>query len=204
MDRKPRSSDVSRSGRTARIVCHHPLVRASATPVYWSRGFAKHLYRFNAGIIRPTADQARFQHYLDTEDRLRIECEIGQIESHQPLNIGASQASPGILPPRAPHLDADSSLGQFSPLRYFGMDDEPHRRLAERVYGLSEWPRKAPARASRSEQRIPLSLCASAIPHGRLHGRFAVVISNMDLEDLIISVLDARTLPLMCARCDPW
>src|SRR5215510_8692345 len=95
-----------------------------------------------------------------------------------------------------------STLIQSSPnFRRFdsaGVDDEPHRRLADRVYGLSEWKDDKPRRGSHDvEQR-------DQIIHVRQRdtrmvgytGDSQIVISNADLEDLIVSVLDAVDSPV--------
>ncbi len=72
-----------------------------------------------------------------------------------------------------------------------------HRRLADRVYGLSEWPDSKPGRGSHEmEQR------AHMIPVRQRDTRMVgctgdaqIVISNSDLEDLIVSVLDSIDAP---------
>ncbi|HVF23460.1 MAG TPA: hypothetical protein VM941_10305, partial [Pyrinomonadaceae bacterium] len=95
-----------------------------------------------------------------------------------------------------------STLIQSSPnFRRFdssGVDDEPHRRLADRVYGLSEWHDDKPRRGAHDvEQRVQM------IPVRQRDTRMVgctgdsqVVISNPDLEDLIVSVLDAVDSPV--------
>ena len=78
------------------------------------------------------------------------------------------------------------------------MDDEPHRRLADRVYGLSEWSNDKPRRGAHDvEQRV------QTIPVRQRDTRMVgctgdsqVVINNPDLEDLIVSVLDAVDSPV--------
>jgi hypothetical protein len=95
-----------------------------------------------------------------------------------------------------------STLIQSSPnFRRFdtsGIDDEPHRRLADRVYGLGEWDGEKRRRDSHDiEQRVQI------IPVRPRDTRMVgctgdsqVVISNSDLEDLIVSVLDAIDSPI--------
>src|SRR5207253_5248222 len=78
-----------------------------------------------------------------------------------------------------------------------GLDDEPHRRLADRVYGLSEWPADKRRRANQDlEQRVQM---VSVRPRDTrmvgCTGDSQVVISKSDLEDLIVSVLDAVDSP---------
>src|SRR5205085_2487354 len=79
-----------------------------------------------------------------------------------------------------------------------GIDNEPHRRLADRIYGLSEWPTEKSRRESHDlEQRIQM------IPVRQRDTRMVgctgdsqIVIGNADLEDLIISVLEATDSPV--------
>jgi hypothetical protein len=76
--------------------------------------------------------------------------------------------------------------------------EEVHRRLAERVYGLSEWADEKPRRdAHELEQRVRM------VPVRQRDTRLVgctgdsqVIISNVDLEDLIISVLEAVDSPV--------
>jgi hypothetical protein len=79
-----------------------------------------------------------------------------------------------------------------------GIDDEPHRRLADRVYGLSEWSDGKPSRDSHDlEQRVHIvPVRARDTRMVGCTGDSQVVISNSDLEDLIVSVLDAVDSPV--------
>ena len=78
-----------------------------------------------------------------------------------------------------------------------GTGEEAHRRLADRAYGLSEWPSgKGGRNTHEMEQR------AHMIPVRQRDTRMVgctgdaqIVISNSDLEDLIISVLEAIGSP---------
>jgi hypothetical protein len=79
-----------------------------------------------------------------------------------------------------------------------GIDDEPHRRLADRVYGLSEW-HDAKVRRSSHEVEQRVQIIAVRQRDTRMvgcTGDSQVVISNPDLEDLIVSVLDAVDSPV--------
>src|SRR5207253_5490395 len=75
--------------------------------------------------------------------------------------------------------------------------EENHRRLADRVYGLSEWHASKTGRSSHEmEQR------ARMIPVRQRDTRMVgctgdaqIVISNSDLEDLIVSMLEAIDSP---------
>jgi hypothetical protein len=141
----------------------------------------------------------RFEHYLDSEmTDYEIECEISQIELTNLLTAELRKRHPESyrLARRI------STLIQSSPnFRRFdssGIDDEPHRRLADRIYGLSEWKDNKPRRGAHDvEQRV--QIIAVRQRDTRMvgcTGDSQVVISNPDLEDLIVSVLDAVDSPV--------
>src|SRR6266702_1984069 len=127
-----------------------------------------------------------------------IECEISQIELTNMLTAELRKRHPESyrLARRISTLIQSSS--NFRRFDSSGIDDEPHRRLADRVYGLSEWPGHKRRRDSHDlEQR------AHMVPGRQRDTRMVgctgdsqVVISNADLEDLIISVLDAIDAPV--------
>jgi hypothetical protein len=137
--------------------------------------------------------KSRFQHYLDTAmTDAEIECEIGQIELTNLLTAELRKRHPESyrLARRISTLiQSSSNFRRFDN----GNDEEHHRRLADRVYGLSEWPINKPGRGSHEmEQR------AHVIPVRQRDTRMVgctgdaqIVISNSDLEDLIVSVLEA-------------
>ena len=104
-----------------------------------------------------------------------IECEISQIELTNLLTAELRKRHPESyrLARRI------STLIQSSPnFRRFdssGIDDEPHRRLADRVYGLSEWKDDKSRRGAHEvEQRVQM-IAGAAARHsdGGLYGRFA-------------------------------
>jgi hypothetical protein len=139
--------------------------------------------------------KARFQHYLDTNmTDAEIECEIGQIELTNLLTAELRKRHPESyrLARRISTLIQSSSN-----FRRFDGTEEQHRRLADRVYGLSEWSPNKPGRNTHEmEQR------AHMIPVRQRDTRMVgctgdaqIVISNSDLEDLIISVFEAIDAP---------
>lgn len=141
----------------------------------------------------------RFEHYLDTEmTDYEIECEIGQIELTNLLTAELRKRHPESyrLARRISTLIQSSS--NFRRFDTSGSGDEPHRRLADRMYGLSEWADGKRRRDSHDvEQRVHM------IPVRKRDTRMVgctgdsqVVISNSDLEDLIVSVLDAVDSPV--------
>jgi hypothetical protein len=196
-----RSSDVNRLWTELhRIVSHHPLVRASRSAgLLVEEGSGAAYTDLTQELFVQLLSKNRFEHYLETEmSDYEIECEISQIELTNLLTAELRKRHPESyrLARRI------STLIQSSPnFRRFdssGVDDEPHRRLADRVYGLSEWNDDKPRRGAHDvEQRVQM------IPVRQRDTRMVgctgdsqVVISNPDLEDLIVSVLDAVDSPV--------
>jgi hypothetical protein len=143
--------------------------------------------------------KTRFEHYLETEmTDYEIECEISQIELTNLLTAELRKRHPESyrLARRISTLIQSST--NFRRFDSSGIDDEPHRRLADRVYGLSEWSDSKSRRGAHEvEERVQL------IPVRQRDTRMVgctgdsqVVISNPDLEDLIVSVLDAVDSPV--------
>jgi hypothetical protein len=196
-----RSSDVSKIwSELHRIVSHHPLVRASRNAgLLVEEGSSSAYTDFTQELFVQLLSKNRFDHYLDTSmTDYEIECEISQIELTNLLTAELRKRHPESyrLARRISTLIQSSS--NFRRFDSSGIDDEPHRRLADRVYGLSEWPNQKRRRDSHDlEQR------AHMVPVRQRDTRMVgctgdsqVVISNADLEDLIISVLDAVDSPL--------
>jgi len=195
-----KTSDVNRLWSDLhRIVSHHPLVRASRSAGLLVEEGTSAYTDLTQELFVQLLGKNRFEHYLETEmSDYEIECEISQIELTNLLTAELRKRHPESyrLARRI------STLIQSSPnFRRFdtsGIDDEPHRRLADRVYGLSEWNDKKQRRGSHEvEQRVQL------IPVRQRDTRMVgctgdsqVVISNPDLEDLIVSVLDAVDSPV--------
>ena len=196
-----RSSDVNRLWTDLhRIVSHHPLVRASRSAgLLVEEGAGAAYTDLTQELFVQLLSKNRFEHYLDTAmTDYEIECEISQIELTNLLTAELRKRHPESyrLARRI------STLIQSSPnFRRFdssGVDDEPHRRLADRVYGLSEWKDNKSRRGAHDvEQRVQI------IPVRQRDTRMVgctgdsqIVISNADLEDLIVSVLDAVDSPV--------
>jgi hypothetical protein len=196
-----RSSDVNRLWTDLhRIVSHHPLVRASRSAgLLIEEGAGAAYTDLTQELFVQLLSKNRFEHYLETAmTDYEIECEISQIELTNLLTAELRKRHPESyrLARRI------STLIQSSPnFRRFdssGVDDEPHRRLADRVYGLSEWKDSKSRRGAHDvEQRVQI------IPVRQRDTRMVgctgdsqIVISNADLEDLIVSVLDAVDSPV--------
>jgi hypothetical protein len=196
-----KSSDVSRLWSDLhRVVSHHSLVRASRSAGLLVEEGAGHAYSdLTQELFVQLLSKNRFEHYLETAmSDYEIECEISQIELTNLLTSELRKRHPESyrLARRISTLIQSSS--NFRRFDTSGIDDEPHRRLADRVYGLSEWNDKKLRRGSHEvEQRIQM------IPVRQRDTRMVgctgdsqVVISNPDLEDLIVSVLDAVDSPV--------
>jgi len=143
--------------------------------------------------------KGRFQHYLDTEmTDAEIECEIGQIELTNLLTAELRKRHPESYRLARRISTIIQSSPNFRRFDATHTGDEQHRRLADRIYGLSEWPGSKPRRpAHELEQRIHL------IPVRQRDTRMVgctgdaqIIISNSDLEDLIVSVLEAADAPI--------
>ena len=196
-----KSSDVSRLWSDLhRIVSHHPLVRASRSAGLLVEEGGSAAYRdLTQELFVQLLSKNRFEHYLTTEmSDYEIECEISQIELTNLLTAELRKRHPESyrLARRISTLIQSST--NFRRFDTSGMNDEPHRRLADRVYGLSEWHDTKVRRSSHEvEQRI--QIIAVRQRDTRMvgcTGDSQVVISNPDLEDLIVSVLDAVDSPV--------
>ncbi len=195
-----RSSDVSRLwAELHRIVCHHPLVRASRSAGLLVEEGSHNAYTdLTQELFVQLLSKGRFQHYLDTEmTDAEVEGEISQIELTNLLTAELRKRHPESYRLARRISTLIQSSANFRRFDTSGIDDEPHRRLADRVYGLSEWPADKPRRESHQlEQRIQM------IPVRQRDTRMVgctgdsqIVIGNADLEDLIISVLEAADSP---------
>ena len=193
-------SDVTRLWTELhRVVCSHPLVRASYSAGLLIEGGERgNAYvDLTQELFVTLLAKERFQHYLDTQmSDAEIECEIGQIELTNLLTAELRKRHPESyrLARRI------STIIQSSPnfRRFDATSEVEHRRLAERIYGLSEWPDSKPRRGAQElEQRVQLLPVRQR--DTRLvgcTGDVQIIISNADLEDLIVGVLEAADAPV--------
>lgn len=195
-----RCSDVGRLWTELhRVVSHHPLVRASRSAgLLIEEGAATAYTDLTQELFVQLLSKNRFEHYLESEmTDYEIECEISQIELTNLLTAELRKRHPESyrLARRISTLIQSSS--NFRRFDSSGIDDEPHRRLADRVYGLNEWPDGKRRRDSHEvEQRAHMvPVRARDTRMVGCTGDSQVVISNPDLEDLIVSVLDAIDSP---------
>ncbi len=185
-----------------RLVCSHPLVRAS-----WSAGLlVEGAERGNAytdltqELFVTLLSKDRFQHYIDAEmTDPEIECEIGQIDLTNILTAELRKRHPESYRLARRISTIVQSSSNFRRLDRGGSagEDATHRRLADRVYGLSEWSDGKARRGSEEmEQRVGL------VPIRQRDTRMVgctgdaqIIIGNADMEELIISVLEAVDAP---------
>jgi len=196
-----RSSDVNRLwSELHRVVSHHPLVRASRSAgLLVEEGAGSAYTDLTQELFVQLLSKGRFQHYLDTEmTDAEVECEIGQIELTNLLTAELRKRHPESYRLARRISTLIQSSANFKRFDSIGRTEEQHRRLADRVYGLSEWSDGKSGRNSHDlEQRVQM------VPVRQRDTRMVgctgdsqVVISNSDLEDLIISVLDAVDAPV--------
>jgi hypothetical protein len=182
-----------------RIVSSHPLVRASK-----SAGFLIEEGKYNAytdltqELFVALLGKERFQHYLDTEmTDAEIEAEISQIELTNLLTAELRKRYPESyrLARRISTLIQSSKT--FKRFDNIGSPDL-HRRLADRTYGLSDWP-DAKTRRNVQEMEERVKVVSFQRRDTRMvgcTGDAQIVISNVDLEKLIIRVLKAVDSPV--------
>jgi hypothetical protein len=197
-----RRSDVTRLwSELHRLVCNHPLVRASHSAGLLVEGAE----RGNAYIdltqelFVTLLAKARFQHYLETEmSDADIECEIGQIELTNLLTAELRKRHPEsyrLARRISTIIQSSANFRRFDSTTIEGSDDEQHRRLADRVYGLSEWAEGKQRRGAQERaQMIPVRQRDTRMVG--CTGDAQIIISNSDLEDLIVSVLEACDSPV--------
>jgi hypothetical protein len=194
-------SDVGRLwNELHRIVSNHPLVRASRNAgLLVEEGGRYNAYTdMTQELFVTLLSKGRFQHYLDTEmTDAEIECEIAQIELTNILTAELRKRHPEsyrLARRISTIIQANKNFRRFDVIE----GEETHKRLAERIYGLSEWPEDKLRRPTHDlEERIQI------VPVRQRDTRVVgctgdaqIIISNADLENLIISVLDAADSPI--------
>ncbi|HSK70592.1 MAG TPA: hypothetical protein VK892_02770 [Pyrinomonadaceae bacterium] len=195
-----KTSDVNQIwAELHRIVSSHPLVRASK-----SAGFLVEEGKYNAytdmtqELFVALLGKDRFQHYLDTGmTDAEIEAEISQIELTNLLTAELRKRYPESyrLARRISTLIQNSkTFKRFDNINH----PEHHRRLADRIYGLSEWAdRKTRRNVQEMEERVKVvSFHSRDTRMVGCTGDAQIVISNVDLEKLIVRVFKAIDSPV--------
>ena len=198
-----RRSDVNRLwSELQRLVVNHPLVRAS-----YSAGLLVEEGDRGSAYLDLTQElfvtllaKSRFQHYLDASmTDAEIECEVGQIELTNLLTAELRKRHPESYRLARRISTIIQSSANFRRVDSAGSgDEETHRRLVDRVYGLREWredkPRRAQAELEQRVQIIPVRQRDTRMVG--CTGDAQIIISNSDLEDLIVSVMEACDSPV--------
>lgn len=182
-----------------RIVSSHPLVRASKRA-----GFLVEEGKYNAytdltqELFVALLSKERFQHYVDTGmTDAEIEAEISQIELTNMLTAELRKRYPESyrLARRISTLIQTST--NFKRFDNIG-SPEIHRRLADRLYGLSDW-REDKSRRDVQEMDERVKSVSFQNRDTRMvgcTGDAQIVISNVELEKLIIRVFKAVDSPV--------
>ncbi len=197
-----RRSDVSRLWtELQRLVVNHPLVRASySAGLLVEEGDRGSAYLdLTQELFVTLLSKSRFQHYLDSEmTDAEIECEVSQIELTNLLTAELRKRHPESYRLARRISTIIQSSANFRRVDAGAGEDEPHRRLVDRVYGLREWradkPRRAQAELEERVQMIPVRQRDTRMVG--CTGDAQIIISNSDLEDLIVSVLEASDSPV--------
>lgn len=182
-----------------RIVSSHPLVRASHTAGLLAEDGRNDAYiDLTQELFVVLLSKDRFQHYLDNDmSDSEIEKEIGQIELTNLLTAELRKRYPEsyrLARRISTIIQTSKAFKRFDNIE----NTDEHRKLAERIYGLAEWPDDKKRRNyQEAESRV------KSIPfHKRdtrnvgCTGDTQIVISNSELEDLIIRVLKAIDSPM--------
>lgn len=182
-----------------RIVSSHPLVRASKRA-----GFLVEEGRYNAytdltqELFVALLSKERFQHYLDTGmSDAEVEAEISQIELTNMLTAELRKRYPesyrlarriSTLVQNSPTFKRFDNVGQ----------PEAHRRLADRLYGLADWNiEKMHRDFQEMEERVKtVSFQKRDTRMVGCTGDAQIVISNVELEKLIVRVFKAIDSPV--------
>ena len=195
-----KNSDVNQIwSELHRIVCSHPLVRASRTAGLLVEEGKQNAYTdLTQELFVALLSKERFQHYLDSDmTNVEIEAEISQIELTNLLTAELRKRYPESyrLARRISTLiQTSKTFKRFDNIH----NTDNHRRLADRTYGLAEWVNKK----SRRNQQEMEERVKTVNFHKRdtrmvgCTGDAQIVISNPDLEALIVRVLKAIDSPV--------
>ena len=182
-----------------RIVSSHPLVRASKKAGFLVEEGKYNVYTdMTQELFVALLSKERFQHYLDTKmSDTEIEAEISQIELTNLLTAQLRKRHPESyrLARRVSTLIQTSE--RFKRFDNIG-NEEIHRRLADRVYGLASWADKKSTRSQQEmDERVKnVSFYNRDTRMVGCTGDAQIVISNVELEKLIIKVFKAVDSPV--------
>ena len=182
-----------------RIVSSHPLVRASKRAGFLVEEGKHNAYTdLTQELFVALLGKERFQHYLDTEmTDAEIEAEISQIELTNMLTAELRKRYPESyrLARRVSTLiQTGKTFKRFDNIN----TPDIHRRLADRLYGLAEWKDgKSRRNVQEMEERVKVvSFQSRDTRMVGCTGDAQIVISNVELEKLIIRVFKAVDSPV--------
>ncbi|HXG85692.1 MAG TPA: hypothetical protein VNI84_16845 [Pyrinomonadaceae bacterium] len=182
-----------------RIVSSHPLVRASKRAGFLVEEGKHNAYTdLTQELFVALLGKERFQHYIDTEmSDAEIEAEISQIELTNMLTAELRKRYPESyrLARRVSTLiQTGRSFKRFDNIN----NPDVHRRLADRLYGLAEWKDvKSRRNVQEMEERVKVvSFQSRDTRMVGCTGDAQIVISNVELEKLIIRVFKAVDSPV--------
>lgn len=182
-----------------RIVSSHPLVRASKRA-----GFLVEEGKYNAytdltqELFVALLSKERFQHYLDSgmTDQ-EVEAEISQIELTNMLTAELRKRYPESYRLARRISTIIQTSANFKRFDNIG-NPEAHRRLADRLYGLADWKTNKMRRdVQEMDERVKaVSFQGRDTRMVGCTGDAQIVISNVELEKLIIRVFKAIDSPV--------
>lgn len=182
-----------------RIVSSHPLVRASKRAGFLVEEGKHNAYTdLTQELFVALLSKERFQHYIDTQmSDAEIEAEISQIELTNLLTAELRKRYPESyrLARRISTLIQTSAT--FKRFDNIGNPDA-HRRLADRLYGLADWSNHKTRRdVQEMDERVKaVSFQKRDTRMVDCTGDAQIVISNVELEKLIIRVFKAIDSPV--------
>ena len=182
-----------------RIVSSHPLVRASKRAGFLVEEGKHNAYTdLTQELFVALLGKERFAHYLETgmTDQ-EIEAEISQIELTNMLTAELRKRYPESyrLARRVSTLiQTGKNFKRFDNLH----NPDIHRRLADRLYGLADWTNEKSRRnVQEMEERVKtVSFLHRDTRMVGCTGDAQIVISNVELEKLIVRVFKAIDSPV--------
>ena len=195
-----KTSDVNQIwAELHRIVGSHPLVRASKRAGFLVEEGKHNAYTdLTQELFVALLGKERFQHYLDTGmSDAEIEAEISQIELTNMLTAELRKRYPESyrLARRVSTLiQTSKTFKRFDNIN----NPDVHRRLADRLYGLADWKNEKSRRnVQEMEERVKtISFQSRDTRMVGCTGDAQIVISNVELEKLIIRVFKAIDSPV--------
>ncbi len=182
-----------------RIVSSHPLVRASKRAGFLVEEDKQNAYTdLTQELFVALLGKERFGHYVETGmSDAGIETEISQIELTNMLTAELRKRYPESyrLARRVSTLiQTGKTFKRFDNLN----NPDVHRRLTDRLYGLAEWKNEKTRRnAAEMEERVKtVSFQTRDTRMVGCTGDAQIVISNVELEKLIVRVFKAVDSPV--------